>query len=192
MEQSTGSFFHDRSTTLGTLMGVTFPSIATFRAPSRSHSQNSQFQPATTIGPSATNGRRNKKSKKNRATLVAADEEERRRWRRRRWWKLCRDDGDCRPASLGEFLEVERRFGDGAFFSGATAELEGVAPVDDDQHHNHNHPRNGRLLFADGRVLPPADNDDAESSASAASASGGLCRFSVVSLTSICSGGGVG
>lgn len=166
-------------------MGVTFPAIATFRAPSRSQSQNHQFEPATTIGLSAANGRRNKKSKKNRATLVAADEEERRRWRRRRWWKLCRDDGDCRPASLGDFLEVERRFGDGAFFSGATAELEGVAHVDD---HHHN-PRNGRLLFADGRVLPPAENDDAESSATAA---GGLCRFSVVSLTSICSGGGIG
>ncbi|KAJ6760042.1 hypothetical protein OIU79_024997 [Salix purpurea] len=32
--ESTGSFFHDRSTTLGTLMGVTFPAI-TFRAPSQ-------------------------------------------------------------------------------------------------------------------------------------------------------------
>ncbi|EXB58138.1 hypothetical protein L484_026337 [Morus notabilis] len=40
--------------------------------------------------------------------------------RRRRWWGLCRNDGDTELASLGEFLEVKRRFGDGAFFKAAT------------------------------------------------------------------------
>ncbi|MBA0773753.1 hypothetical protein Gotri_009007, partial [Gossypium trilobum] len=51
------------------------------------------------------------------------------------------------PASLGEFLEVERRFGDGAFY-GATAELEGVMGTGHDENHE---ARNGRSLFADGR-----------------------------------------
>ncbi|KAL3512166.1 hypothetical protein ACH5RR_024883 [Cinchona calisaya] len=174
--ESTGSFFHDRSTTLGTLMGVTFPAI-TFRAPSRSHSQHHQLQQAATSG-SVSGGRKNKKSKKNRnfVAMAAAGEDERPRWRRRRWWRLCRDECDCRPSSLGEYLEVERRFGDVAFFGGAAAELGGV----------HMEPTNGRVLFADGRVLPPEDVDDAESAA------GGLCGFSVVSLGGICSGGGGG
>ncbi|PON37043.1 hypothetical protein TorRG33x02_348200 [Trema orientale] len=72
-----------------------------------------------------------------------------------------------------------RRFGDGAFY-GAAAELEGVM-VDHDQQ------RNGRLLFADGRVLPPAEADETTSTTSS-STSGVLCRFPV-SLTGICSGG---
>ncbi|XP_060962510.1 uncharacterized protein At3g17950-like [Cannabis sativa] len=70
--------------------------------------------------------------------------------RRRRWWSLCRDENDAKPtASLGDFLENERRFGDGPFY-GATPELEGVVVVDDDDDRR----RNGRLLFVDGRVLP--------------------------------------
>jgi hypothetical protein len=77
---------------------------------------------------------------------------------------------------------VERRVGDGTFYTGAAAELEGMASVDD-------HPRNGWLLFANRRVLPPAKVDEVESSAVVA---GGLCRFSVVSLSGIYSGGGVG
>ncbi|GFZ07646.1 hypothetical protein Acr_19g0005830 [Actinidia rufa] len=80
---------------------------------------------------------------------------------------VCRDDEDedSRPSSLGEFLELERRL-----FSGATAEHEsGVVGADQ--------PRNGRLLFADGRVLPPAQEE--------AVPDGALCRFPV-SLTGIC------
>jgi hypothetical protein len=34
--------------------------------------------------------------------------------RRQKWWRLCRDY-KAWPSSLGEFLEVERRFGDDAF-----------------------------------------------------------------------------
>lgn len=94
--------------------------------------------------------------------------------RRRRWWSLCRD-GDARPASLGDFLEVERRFGDGAFY-GTAAELEGMVMA---QQRNH-----GRVLFANGRVLPPStDVDDGASTA------GSLCNRFPVSLTGICSGG---
>ncbi|KAE8712494.1 ABC transporter I family member 17-like [Hibiscus syriacus] len=94
-------------------------------------------------------------------------------------------------ASLGEFLEVERRFGDGAFYGAEAAELEGVmGTAHDEQHHE---ARNGRSLFADGRVLPPVsaaippagDDDDEDEKAPTA---GALCRFPV-SLTGICSGG---
>ncbi|XP_057472564.1 uncharacterized protein At3g17950-like [Actinidia eriantha] len=148
--ESTGSFFHDRSTTLGTLMGVNFPAI-TFRAPS----QRPESSPADAAG-----GR--ERSKK--AELLAVAER-----RRRRWWRLCRDDEDedSRPSSLGEFLELERRLFSGA---SATAEHEnGVVGADQ--------PRNGRLLFADGRVLPPAQEE--------ADTGGALCRFPV-SLTGIC------
>jgi|UniRef100_A0A2N9FBT8 hypothetical protein len=34
--------------------------------------------------------------------------------RRQKWWRLCRD-AEAKPSSLGEFLEVERRFGDSVF-----------------------------------------------------------------------------
>ncbi|KAG2664720.1 hypothetical protein I3760_16G097000 [Carya illinoinensis] len=164
--ESTGSFFHDRSTTLGTLMGVSFPSIA-FRAPSQHRDPHASASVSV-----STVSRKTKKARKNKSNAqppFAMVE------RRRKWWQICRDD-EAVPASLGEFLEVERRFGDGAFF-GAAAELEGVEVVQQ-------HQRNGHMLFADGRVLPPAaaDGDDGSSTA------GALCRFPV-SLTGICSGG---
>lgn len=167
--ESTGSFFHDRSTTLGTLMGVSFPAI-TFRAPS----QHREPHPSVSSVSGLTR-RRTKKSRKNKNSapphpMVVE--------RRRRWWQLCRD-GEARPASLGEFLEVERRFGDGAFL-GAAAELEGMVVQQQQQQQRSG---NGRLLFADGRVLPPATDVD-----EGASTAGALCRFPV-SLTGICSGG---
>ncbi|KAK8657094.1 hypothetical protein V6N13_035351 [Hibiscus sabdariffa] len=172
--ESTGSFFHDRSTTLGTLMGVSFPAI-TFRAPSRHHGET---QTTSDGSGSATAS----KPKKRRA-LTAAFGAERLGRQRRKWWQICRD-GDSKPASLGEFLEVERRFGDGAFYGGA-AELEGVMGTADDA-------RNGRSLFADGRVLPPHpavdDEDEDEDEDEKTSTAGGLCRFPVL-LTGICSGG---
>ncbi|KAL6518045.1 hypothetical protein OROMI_033746 [Orobanche minor] len=150
--QSTGSFFHDRSTTLGTLMGVTLQAI-TFRVPSQHlHHENP-------ISGGVKVGRRNKKSKKSRAAAR----------QRRRWWSLCRDDCDSRRASLGDYLEVERRFGEGGggCSDGPAAELEGLV---------REIPRNGRGLFADGRVLPPVEVVEELSRADAA----GLCRFSVV------------
>ncbi|XP_019169525.1 PREDICTED: uncharacterized protein At3g17950-like [Ipomoea nil] len=179
--ESTGSFFHDRSITLGTLMGVTFPALA-FRAPSQSQQRQGAAEAAG--GDSGGARRRSKSAKKKSsrvAAVAAAEEEMHRRWRRRRWWRFCRDDGDSKPASLGEFLEVERRFGDVAFYGGgaAAAEIEGVAMEAQ--------PRNGRALFADGRVLPPPEAD--EESTAGEAGSGGLCRFSVVSLSGICTGG---
>ncbi|KAI5568747.1 hypothetical protein POPTR_012G045700v4 [Populus trichocarpa] len=166
--ESTGSFFHDRSTTLGTLMGVTFPAI-TFRAPSQ-HRHPAAASSTVTASANGGNPRRNTKKRRNLAASSVAER------RRRRWWSLCRDGGGAKPASLGEFLEVERRFGD------AAAELEGVMVAEQPR----NGGVNGRLLFADGRVLPPADVvDDGGSSSSTA---GALWRFPV-SLTGICSGG---
>lgn len=141
-------------------MGVSFPAI-TFRAPSQSRRELQSGG-----GTSGSGSRKTKKPKKKSAAAAVAGVTE----RRRRWWRLCRDDG-TKPASLGEFLEVERRFYNTA------AELEGVMVPQQ--------PRNGgQMLFADGRVLPPSNVDDGASSSTA----GGLCRFPV-SLTAICSGG---
>lgn len=136
-------------------MGVSFPAI-TFRA-------SSQRQ----LSPAVSSVRRHKK----RGPSASAEH----RHRRRKWWRLCRDfDGspaaDGRPSSLGDFLEVERRFGAEAFYGG---------PEEQER-------RGGRALFEEGRVLPPAADGGEE-----ASVSSGLCRFPV-SLSGICSGGGGG
>ncbi|CAK7349568.1 unnamed protein product [Dovyalis caffra] len=168
--ESTGSFFHDRSTTLGTLMGVTFPAI-TFRAPSQ-HRHPAAASSITTDPVNGGNPRRNTKKRRNLAASAVAER------RRRRWWSLCRDGGGAKPASLGEFLEVERRFGD------AAAELEGMMMAEQPR----NGGVNGRLLFAEGRVLPPADVVDDGGSSSSSSTAGALWRFPV-SFTGICSGG---
>lgn len=154
-------------------MGVTSTTI-TFRTPSQPRDTISiagagAGAGAVATASSSTGINRNNKKKKNKRVPAEL-------LRRRRWWRLC-SDGEVKSASLGEFLEVERRFGDGAFYGDTTAELEGamVAPPRDGV--------NGRVLFADGRVLPPAGEvDDGTSTA------GILCRFPV-SLTGICSGG---
>lgn len=149
-------------------MGVNFPAI-TFRAQSQHgdpHSATAAADAAVTGGSRRAAMSNKKKKKANAAAIVVAE-------RRRRWWMLCRD-GDARPSSLGEFLEVERRFGDGAFY-GTAAELEGMVM---DPQRNH-----GRALFADGRVLPPTVVDDGASTA------GSLCSRFPVLLTGICSGG---
>ncbi|CAK8534269.1 unnamed protein product [Lathyrus sativus] len=165
--ESTGSFFHDRSTTLGTLMGVSFPAIA-FRVPSQ-HRQS--YSDAGVCASGSIRNASNKKKKRTAAASVAAE-------RRRKWWQLCRDS-DARPASLGDFLEVERRFGDGAFYETA-AELEGMVAEADHQQRN-----GGRVLFADGRVLPPAEDVGSRESPAES-----LCNRFPVSLAGICSGGG--
>lgn len=87
---------------------------------------------------------------------------------------LCGEEGDAaRRASLGEYLEVERRFGE----SGSVAvELEEGIVL--------GQPRNGRALFAEGRVLPPADVVEESPPRSPS----GVCRFSAVDRwCSLCS-----
>ncbi|XP_058732410.1 uncharacterized protein At3g17950 [Vicia villosa] len=154
--QSTGSFFHDRSTTLGTLIGLTF------RAPPHNTNSPSAVEPSRR----AVKSKRNINS--NAADFVVSK-------RRRRWWNFC-SHGDSRSASLGEFLEVERRFGDAVFYETA-AELEGLV-VDSPQQRS-----SGRALFADGRILPPSDVEERSSTA------GSLCGRFPVSITGICSSG---
>ena len=149
-------------------MGVNFPAVA-FRAPSQNRDPDPATDAATTLGGSLRSSKTKKKKKVNASTVDAAVIVAE---RRRRWWQLCRD-GDSRPASLGEFLEVERRFGDVAFY-GTAAELEGMVMGQQN---------NGRVLFANGRVLPPAADDDGASTA------GSLCNRFPVYLTGICSGG---
>ncbi|KAK9057507.1 hypothetical protein SSX86_022343 [Deinandra increscens subsp. villosa] len=181
--ESTGSFFHDRSTSLGTLMGV----ATTFRLPSRRLTAS----PALTLGSAPTAGnsersriRRRRSSNNNATDSDSVMERRRKRRRRRRWWWLCSGE-DLKPSSLGEFLEVERRFGEEAVFGGEAV----VSMPETDRN-------NGGTLFADGRVLPPprtevetqppsSDVDEGTSSVCS------LCRFSV-SLAGICSGGGAG
>ncbi|WJX54506.1 hypothetical protein P8452_40381 [Trifolium repens] len=141
--ESTGSFFHDRSTTLGTLMGLTFT------VPSH--------QPSIT----ANSKRKNNINSNNAPDTVVSK-------RRRRWWHFC-SHIDARSASLAQFLEVERRFGDAAFY------VEGLVAVDSQQQ---------RDLFADGRVLPPSAVDDGPPTTT-----GTLCSRFPVSLNGICNGG---
>ncbi|XP_042497403.1 uncharacterized protein At3g17950-like [Macadamia integrifolia] len=171
--ESTGSFFHDRSTSLGTLMGVSFPEIIA-RVPSENNVGAAIVGGGGGGAAAAADDRRGRgKSKRVVATAAAAGERKRRRTRRR-WWNLCRDDS-AKPASLADFLEVERRFGDEAFY-GEAAELETVVTPSFG-------PGNGRLLFADGRVLPPSQGEAPPPTAGA--------RYSLpVLLTGICTGGG--
>ncbi|KAJ0249173.1 Uncharacterized protein HA466_0147140 [Hirschfeldia incana] len=180
--ESTGSFFHDRSITLGTLMGLSFTAtMMPFRASSHRH-----VSPSLATSDVTTSRKQRKRPPSNSAE----------RQRRRKWWRFCRDDddeessrkvmqrgaGDCsRRSSLGEYLEVERRFGDEAVYGSAEVELEGAVA----RYREQQPAVAERALFADGRVLPPADIVTGESTPEATA----LCRFPV-SLTGICSGGG--
>lgn len=165
-------------------MGVNFPAI-TFRAPSQARDGHSTVN-GIGAGLSAARTRSIKSKKKKRGVgALDVSTAARRRWR---WWRLCSDESDAKPASLGEFLEVERRFGDSAFFQAAAEELEGVVVVRAEEASataQTQPPRNGRVLFADGRVLPPAPSDGGADDDDTSSTAEVLCRFPV-SITSIC------
>ncbi|KAG8076264.1 hypothetical protein GUJ93_ZPchr0006g45646 [Zizania palustris] len=191
--ESTGSFFPDRSTTLGTLMGV-------------SAFGGGQRRAARTPA-GAERGRTP------RAVQPAAEEEEEGRragggWRRRRrqrqrhgrslggsWWRLCRDDAGGPPTSLGEFLDMERQL------AGADFLCEGVGGVGGAEREAAS--VSATALFEDGRVRPPQQLQPAAASAaeergrwrlqraaegSSSSSSSSLARLPVL-LTGICSGG---
>lgn len=88
------------------------------------------------------------------------------RVRRWNWWRLCSDE-DTKPSKLGEFLDFERRFG-----------------VNLGDHHRND----ARMLFANGRVLPPPPVTDIDEGTHCACSMFGL----PVLLSAICScGGGV-
>ncbi|MCL7042279.1 hypothetical protein MKW94_022348 [Papaver nudicaule] len=196
--ESTGSFFHDRSTSLGTLMGVNFPTISA--RVSTPDNGNNNILTSTIINGGGRGKRKKLKNKKGLRKVVIVDSSENKG--NRRWWQLCRDEETKPPSSsLADFLEVERRFGDGdrdgdgdgdgdEFYG--VAELEGIVH----EHLNSNQNQssgNGRLLFADGRVLPPSTTTAASSQDVTAEEGppivDTLCRFPVL-LSGICSGGG--
>ncbi|XP_010506189.1 PREDICTED: uncharacterized protein At3g17950 isoform X1 [Camelina sativa] len=186
--ESTGSFFHDRSITLGTLIGFSF--TATMPMPFRASSHR-HVSPSVAISRASSSNARRLHQRKRPPSSNSAEPE---RHRRRKWWRFCRDDdddagihrgtGDSKRSSLGEYLEVERRFGDEAVYNAAeAAELEGAVARYQDQQ-----PVMGeRALFADGRVLPPASAEMVTGEGTPVATA--LCRFPV-SLTGICSGGG--
>ncbi|PAN25139.1 hypothetical protein PAHAL_4G278500 [Panicum hallii] len=181
--ESTGSFFPDRSTTLGTLMGV-----SAFGGAQAQQQRRAARAPAA--GEEGAGGAQRAPREE--------EEEERRRggvWRRRRrrrrrrgrslggsWWRLCRDHGDgCPPTSLGEFLDMERQLAGADFLcDGTGASGREAAAV-------------ATALFEDGRVRPPPSFAAAEERGRwrllrASEGSSSLARLPVL-LTGICSGG---
>uniref|UniRef100_A0A0E0LA43 Uncharacterized protein n=1 Tax=Oryza punctata TaxID=4537 RepID=A0A0E0LA43_ORYPU len=191
--ESTGSFFPDRSTTLGTLMGVSAFGGGQRRAartPARAERERAPLaaRPAGEEEEEGEEGRR------------AGGWRRRRRRRQRRgrslggsWWRLCRDDAGGPPTSLGEFLDMERQLAGADFLcdggGGGGSEREAAAV-------------SATALFEDGRVRPPQPQQPAAeergrwrlqrategSSSATAAASSSLARLPVL-LTGICSGG---
>jgi hypothetical protein len=171
--QSTGSFFPDRSTTLGTLMGV-----STFGGQRRA------------LGAAAA-----QEEERDRAQRAAREEETGRRggvWRRRgrslggSWWRLCRDDGGVgsAPTSLGEFLDMERQLAGADFLCDDGAGGSG-----------REHAAATALFEADGRVRPPQQQPTAAASEERARwrllrapERSTMARLPVL-LTGICNGG---
>ncbi|KAL5207511.1 hypothetical protein ABZP36_031946 [Zizania latifolia] len=129
--ESTGSFFRDRSTTLGTLMGVSFADDAEEEEPRQ--------REATRDG-----GEETEMPRAAAAEVVVEDGRRwRRRWRRRRrrsagggsWWRLCRDDVVV-TTSLGQFLRMERQLSDAGLLcgdGGGREERESSTPLFDNE-----------------------------------------------------------
>lgn len=144
--QSTGSFFPDRSTSLGYLMGVTLPGlsaslpIGVARPPPRREKPQAQAQ-------ARTHTQRQMYARKQRPVT--------------RWWRLCRDEdmGKMRRTSLGDFLQIERRLG---YASGGVAEEDEEMEGEEEGMYIEMTGRDevvdggGVQLFKNGRVLPPA------------------------------------
>ncbi|XP_071715013.1 uncharacterized protein At3g17950-like [Rutidosis leptorrhynchoides] len=174
---STGSFFPDRSTSLGALMGVTtmFPT-GTFRTPP----QRRDVTGGSTISNRSFVGRTRRMKVDTVAGLVV--ERRRKRVRRRKWWWLCgrvlpqthNVNDTSKPSSLGEFLEFERRFEVDALFSDAMMDVK----YDDHQQNS------SQIIFANGRVLPPAHVSDVNEGSHYLCS---FCRFPVL-FSGLCGG----
>ncbi|PKU75740.1 uncharacterized protein At3g17950 [Dendrobium catenatum] len=156
--ESTGSFFPDRSMTLGTLMGLTCPEIQS-RVGRPPLAQQPDFG-----GPTDSGVRKQKA----------------RRTRRRRggsaWWRLCRDE--VGPTSLEEFLRAERQMG--------VAEADFIYGREENEVIG-----GGRMLFQNGRVLPPSPLEAAvgwRQRGRQAQQGGAKGRLPVL-IAGICSGG---
>ncbi|KAF0932539.1 hypothetical protein E2562_010424 [Oryza meyeriana var. granulata] len=165
--ESTGSsFFRDRSTTLGTLMGVSFAD---------EEEEHQQRETAREGG-----------EERERTSAPAAEEGDRRRWRRRwrrrrwrsaggSWWRLCRDDVGG-TTSLGQFLHMERQLaGAGLLCGDGGEERESSTP-----------------LFDNGIARPPLPAPEERAKwqlrRSAQGSSSSLVKLPVL-LTAICSSG---
>lgn len=160
--ESTCSFFRDRSTTLGTLMGV---SLA-----------DGEDRPQETVAAEEERG----------TQLAPAPEEEgwrwRRRWRPRRgasWWRMCRDDvGGTTP--LAHFLHMERQLSRAGLLCGGGGEA--TAPLFE----------NGRVLPSSSAATAAVVGEERGKWKLRRSAQGQgsltLARLPVL-LTGICSGG---
>ena len=162
LAQSTCSFFRDRSTTLGTLMGV---SLADGEDRPQETAEEEEQERGTPPAP-------------------AAEEEGwrwRRRWRPRRgasWWRLCRDDvGGTTP--LAHFLHMERQLSRAGLLCGGGGEA--TAPLFE----------NGRVLpSSSAATTAVAVGEERGKWKLRRSAQGSLslARLPVL-LTGICSGG---
>jgi hypothetical protein len=161
--QSTGSFFRDRSTTLGTLMGV---SLADDEQGQGQHQAGQQD------------------AGEERQRLQEADGWRwRRKWRRRRWrssgdgwWRLYRDDVRVLTL-LGHFLDMERRItGDRLLCGDGGGGERAVATA--------------LPLLEDGRAVGVAGDERGKWKLRrpAQGSSSSLARLPVL-LTAICSGG---
>ncbi|XP_062217548.1 uncharacterized protein At3g17950-like [Phragmites australis] len=169
--ESTGSFFRDRSTTLGTLMGVSL-------------ADEEQGQGRDQPGRDAGEGTETPRAPAHEGWGWRW----RRRWRGRRaggsWWRLCRDDIRV-TKSLGHFLDMERQLSGAGLLcgDGGGDRDESAAPT----------------LFESGRVRPSAAAAEAvgvpgeergkwKLRGPAQGSSSSLARVPVL-LTAICSGG---
>lgn len=190
--ESTGSFFPDRSTTLGTLMGVSaFGERRAARAPAAAGEETAEGaqraapdrEEARSVGVAVWRRRRSRRRRRGRGRSSLGGS----------WWRLCRDHGDGGgpPTSLGEFLDMERQLAgadflcdDGGTGTGASGRETAAAAA-------------ATALFEDGRVRPPQPQQQPAAEergrwrllrASEGSSSSSLARLPVL-LTGICSGG---
>lgn len=127
--ESTGSFFYDKSITLGSLMGLKSDVGVSPRVVVHA-------QELTSREPEAPRSRQNTRSKKSKS-----------------WWRLCRDSDDCDchrniNPSLEQFLEEERRT------TGSNREGMYINILYDEFTAGHDFTARN-LLFSEGRILPP-------------------------------------
>ncbi|KAK3132115.1 hypothetical protein QOZ80_6AG0516000 [Eleusine coracana subsp. coracana] len=184
--ESTGSFFPDRSTTLGTLMGV-----SAFGGQRRALGATAAAAAAGEEGDRAQRASAGEEEEERAGRRGGGGVWRRARRRRRRgrgslggsWWRLCRDDGGVGvPTSLGEFLDMERQLAGADFLCDGGSGRDPVAAAS--------------LFEADGRVRPPQQQPPAAAAEErgrwrllrAHERSSSLARLPVL-LTGICSGG---
>lgn len=179
--ESTGSFFPDRSTTLGTLMGVSAfgeRRVARALAGGEEPAEGAQRAPQQEERRGGGVWRRRRRRRRRRGRSLGGS-----------WWRLCRDHGDGGPpTSLGEFLDMERQLAGADFLcdgTGASGRETATSTAT-------------ALFEEDGRVRPPQAAATAaeergrwrllRTSEGSSSTTSSFARLPVL-LTGICSGG---